>query len=108
MKCKVWSVKCEVWSVKCEVWSVKWKVWSVKCKRQAPTPLKTDGWGMWLRESLPVAWERPAGGFETFEGGQTAGSNALKKQMAGAYTDGWGVAARVVVESCLGKAGGRV
>ena len=30
---------------------------------------------------LPVAWERPAGGFEgfeAFEGGQTAGSNAIK------------------------------
>ena len=29
--------------------------------RQARTSLKTDGWGMWLRELLPVAWERPAG-----------------------------------------------
>ena len=35
--------------------------------------------GAWLRESLlRVAWERPAGGFEAFEGGQAAGSNVLK------------------------------
>ena len=42
---------------------------------------------------LPVAWERPAGGFEgfeAFEGGQTAGSNALKNRWLGC------VAARVV------------
>ena len=32
-------------------------------KPQARRPLKTDGWGMWLRELLPVACERPAGGF---------------------------------------------
>ena len=47
-------------------------------KRQARTPFKTHGWGMWLREVLPVAWERLAGGFGGFGGGQTAGSNALK------------------------------
>ena len=71
-------------------------------KRQARTPLKTDGWGLWLRESLlPVALERPAEGFVTFEGGQTAGSNALKNRWLGH------VAARVVA-SCLGKACGRV
>ena len=71
-------------------------------KRQARTPLKTDGWA-WLRELLPVALERPAEGFEAFErfeGGQTAGSNPLKNRWLG-------VAARVVA-SCLGKAGGRV
>ena len=50
-------------------------------KQQARTPLKTDGWGMWLRELLPVAWERLAGGFEALEGAQTVGSNAT---MAGA------------------------
>ena len=49
-------------------------------KRQARTPLKTDGWGMWLRELLPVALETPAEGFDGFEGGQTAGSNALKNR----------------------------
>ena len=42
---------------------------------------------MWLRESLlPVALERPAEGFEAFErfeGGQTAGSNALKNRWLG-------------------------
>ena len=52
-------------------------------KRQARTPLKTDGWGMWLRELLPVALERLAEGFEAFEGGQTAGSNALKNRWLG-------------------------
>ena len=65
-------------------------------KRQVRTPLKTDGWGMWLRELLPVALERPAEGFEGFEGGQTAGSNTLKKRRLGH------VAARVVA-SCLGN-----
>ena len=50
-------------------------------KRQARTPLKTDGWGM----------ERPAEGFAGFEGGQTAGSNVLKNRWLGH------VAARVVV-----------
>ena len=70
-------------------------------KRQVRTPLKTDGWGMWLRELLPVALERPAEGFEGFEGGQTARSDALKNR--------WleHVAARIVA-SCLGKACGRV
>ena len=62
---------------------------------QARTPLKTDGWGMWLRELLPVAWERLAGGFEGFGGGQTAGSNAPKNRWLGH------VAARVVA-GCLG------
>ena len=59
--------------------------------------------GAWLRELLPVAWqERPAEGFEAFEGlGKTAGSNALKNRWLGH------VAARVVA-SCLGKACGRV
>ena len=67
---------------------------------------KTDGWGMWLRELLPVA--KLAGGFAglrhfrrakgcgsvwTAEGGQTAGSNALKNRWLGH------VAARVC-ESC--------
>ena len=94
-------------------------------KRQALTPLKTDGWGVWLRE-LPwkglreglervaarVAVERPAGGFGgfgRFEGGQTAGLNALKNRWLGR------VAVRVAVErlpcsceSCRGKACGRV
>ena len=73
-------------------------------KRQAGTSLKTDGWGMWLRELLPVAVKRPAEGFdafEGFEGGQTAGSNARKNRLLGH------VAARVVA-SCLGKACGRV
>ena len=54
-------------------------------KRQARTPLKTDGWA-WLRELLPVALERPAEGFEAFEpfdGGQTAGSNPLKNRWLG-------------------------
>ena len=58
-------------------------------KRQARTPLKTDGWGMWLQEVLPVAWERPAGGFGGFGGGRWLGH----------------VAARGVA-SCLGPAGG--
>ena len=78
---------------------------------------------MWLRELLwkglreglervaaRVAVERPAGGFGGFEGGQTAGLNALKNRWLGR------VAARVAVErpaggfgacsceSCLGKA----
>ena len=62
---------------------------------------------MWLRELLPVAWERLAEafeafeGFEGFEGGQTTGSNVLKNRWLGH------VAARVVA-SCLGKACGRV
>ena len=59
------------------------------------------GWGMWLRELLPVALERHAEGFEGFEGGQTAGSNTLKNRRLEH------VAARVVA-SCLGKACGRV
>ena len=36
--------------------------------------------GAWLRELVPVAWERPARGFEAFEGRQTAGLNALKNR----------------------------
>ena len=55
-------------------------------KRQARTPLKTDGWGMWLRELLPVAWERPAGGFEGWKGLPGQARTPFK-------TDGWGVAA---------------
>ena len=43
--------------------------------------------------------ERPAGGFGGFEGGQTAGLNALK-------TDGWGVAARVAAKRPAGGFGG--
>ena len=39
--------------------------------------------GAWLGELLPVALERPADGFEAFEGGQTAGSNALKNRWLG-------------------------
>ena len=38
---------------------------------------------MWLREVLPVAWERLAEGFGGFGGGQTAGSNALKNRWLG-------------------------
>ena len=60
-------------------------------RRQARTPLKTDGWGMWLRELLPVALEKPAEVSEGFEGGQTASSNAFKNRWLGH------VAARFVV-----------
>ena len=45
---------------------------------------------MWLREVLPLAWERLAGGFGAFGGGQTAGLNAIKK-------DGWGMWLREVL-----------
>ena len=54
----------------------------------------------WLRELLPVAWERPARRFEAFEGQQTAGLNALKNRWLGRGC-----------ESCCqlpGKACGRV
>ena len=50
---------------------------------------------------MPVAWERPAGAFEAFEGSQTAGSNALKKQMAGLKTDGWGMWLRELLPVAL-------
>ena len=56
-----------------------WSVWG-RANGRLEHPEKQ----MWLRELLPVAWERPAEGFEAFEGEQTAWSNALKKQMAGA------------------------
>ena len=64
-------------------------------------------WG--LREAARVALERPAEGFEGFEGGQTAVLNAFKNRWLGP------VAVRVALErpagsckSCVGKACGRV
>ena len=71
-----------------------------------------------MRRAARVALERPAGGFEGFEGGQTAVLNALKSRWLGP------VAARVAVErlaegfealsgacscrSCLGNACGKL
>ena len=67
-----------------------------------------------IKTAATVAVERPAGGFEGFEGKQTAGLNALKNRWLGR------VAARVALErpaegfealaceSCLGKACGKV
>ena len=54
--------------------------------RMPLAPLKTDGWGVAARIVATVAWDRPAGrfeAFEAFEGGQTAGSNALKNRWLG-------------------------
>ena len=45
-----------------------------------------------MREAARVALERPAGGFEGFEGGQTAVLNALKNRWLGP------VAVRVALE----------
>jgi len=55
-----------------------------------------------LREAAKVALERPAGGFEVFEGGQTAVLNALKNRWLGR------VAARAAVERLAGGFEGRV
>ena len=51
------------------------------------------------RVAARVALERPAEGFEGFEGGQTAGLNALKNRWGGR------VAARVALERPAGRFG---